>query len=124
MGILSTKTKCPSKNRDTRVETLEVYYNIDFSRPSPENKSAGGIHYFRTTGLGAIYVAIPRNRGFATPKSESPIRRYRAEAVLNTDSLPLFHHLAEHRQSGLREEPGKRDHEAHVNPGKPELRPQ
>jgi hypothetical protein len=30
-----------------------------------------------------IYVVISRNRAFTAPKSESPIRRYRAEAALN-----------------------------------------
>jgi len=57
---------------------IEVYC-IDFSRPSPVSKFAGGIHY-RITGLGAI---LCRHFEKSRPKSESTIGRYRAEAALN-----------------------------------------
>jgi hypothetical protein len=72
------------------IRKIEVY-DIDFSRPSPDIEPGRGIHC--NYRFGSDYVAISRNRAFTAPKSESPIRRYRAEAALNgpvTDRRVLY----------------------------------
>ena len=61
-----------------------VYRDFSHARRLTLRVNLGG-EFTETAGLGAVlrYVGISRNRAFTARKSESPIRRYRAEAALN-----------------------------------------
>ena len=76
-------------------------YDIDFSRPSPENKSGRGIHStYRATGVGAILCRHFEKSRFYSTAQKSEMNRQSADIARKRRSTARLQTDARHSRNG------------------------